>query len=155
MQCDDIPPLNFDEVHEVCGGCMHLLSETYVIHHATKGIVQPYSMSYVSPRRAKFLKAMHQSDVPWKQDDVFTTMRLLVNSIEGYVGYNTLCNETSKKSVDALIESNLIHLQPCATFSFDIQAVISEYPIVTKHLPCDVLIMKELLHQYNNKQLAI
>ena len=59
MQCDDIPPLNFDEVYEVCGGCMHLLSETYVIHHTTKGIVQPYSMSYVSLRRAKFLKAMY------------------------------------------------------------------------------------------------
>ena len=106
---------------------MHLLSETYVIHHASKGNVQPYSMSYVS------LKAMYHSDVPWKQDYVFTTMRLLVNSIEGYIGYTTLCNETSKKSVDALIKSNLIHLRPCTTFSFDIRAVISEYQLRIYH----------------------
>ena len=111
-------------------------------------------MSYVGLRREKFLNAIYQSDVPWKQDDVFTTVSVLVNSIEGYVGYNTLYNKMSKTTVDVLIESNLIHLRPCATFSFDIEAASSECPIVTTHLRCDVLIMKELLHQHNSCKMS-
>ena len=69
----------------------------------------------------------------------------------GYVSYNTLCNETSQgqKTVDSMIESNIIHLRPCAVFPFDIEGMYSEYPIITPHVLCDVLIMKELLHQHN------
>jgi len=144
---DGIPPLAFEKVYEVCGGCMHLLWESHRIHQITRGIVQPYSMSYVSLRRGKFIKMLHQSDLPWKQDHIITTMRLLVE--QGYVGYNTLCKETSQKAIDAMIENNVVHLRPCAVFPFDIEGKSSEYPIVTPHLPCDLILMKELLHQFN------
>ena len=98
-------------------------------------------MSYVCLRRGKFVKLLSQPDLLWKREMVK----------HGYVSYNTLCNETSQgqKTVDSMIESNIIHLRPCAVFPFDIEGMYSEYPIITPHVLCDVLIMKELLHQHN------
>ena len=54
----NVMPLKFEEAYRVCGGCMHLMAETHRIHHITNGRIQPFSTSYVSQRRAKFVEAL-------------------------------------------------------------------------------------------------
>ena len=75
---DDCQPLTFEDAYEVCGGCMQLLSQAYRVHRATRGIGKPYNMSFVSIRRGKLIKALTQPNLPWKREDIFTTMHLMV-----------------------------------------------------------------------------
>ena len=77
----NVMPLQFEEVYSVCGGCMHLMAETLRIHHITNGRIGPFSMSYVSQRRAKLVKALSLTSKPdnnihgpftpkWKKEDL-------------------------------------------------------------------------------------
>ena len=152
----NVMPLQFEDVYRICGGCIHLMAETHRIHKFSGGIIQPYSMSYVSQRRAKFVKALLLPSKPsyttlepptpkWKKEDLQVVMSQLVKA--NYVEYKSLCKDIGQQSVDSLIEFNIIHLRPCAMFPYDYEMVDdSIYPIITPHLPCDVAIMKELLH---------
>ena len=47
--------------------------------------------------------------------------------------------------VDDMIEHNVMHLRPYGTFPFDVEALSSEYPIITPHLPSDIAINNERL----------
>lgn len=77
---DDFQPLTFEDAYEVCGGCMHHVSQTYRVHFVTKGIAQPYAMSFLSLRRGKFIKLLSQPNLQWKQNDIFTMIDLMVKN---------------------------------------------------------------------------
>ena len=141
MPTKNLQPLRFDEAYAVCGGCMHLLQTTYVCYVASSGFVKPHQMSFVALRRGIFTQALlHPTD--WKENDLLFVMQKMISSDSHSVGYHELCTKLGKESVNALIQNNLIHLRPCSGFDLDDTL---KYPIVTPHLPCDVLIMEELL----------
>lgn len=105
-------------------------------------------MSYVQLKKGKIHKNI--ASIRFTMETIGDIHYNVPFSEYGYVGYNSLCNGTSKKAVDAMIENNVVHLRPCTIFPFDIEGISSEYPIVTPHLPCNISIMKELFHQHNN-----
>ena len=75
-------------------------------------------------------------------------MRQLIHAKYNYVPYARLCDKLSQQTVDAMIEYNIFHLHPCPLFSFDFEtAAPSEYPIVTPHLPCDIMLMRGVLRE--------
>ena len=125
---------------------MYLMGETYRIYNVAEGVVKPYSMSYISQRRFKFIKALNVASIHWTRNDVIEVMEKLIQSKYSYVSYGSLCKTVCQQTVDSLIEQNIIHLRPCGKFPFDVEMVVpSEYPIITPHLPCDLMLMAELL----------
>ena len=120
----DGKPLAFEDVYNICGGCMHLMGETYRIYNATGGVVKPYGMSYISQRRSKFIKALNAASIHWTRNDIIEVMEKLIQSKYGYVSYDSLCETVCQQTVDSLIEQNIIHLRPCGIFPFDVEMAV-------------------------------
>ena len=136
----------FEDVYNICGGCMHLMGETYQIYNVTGGVVKPYSMSYISQRRSKFIKALNVVFIHWTRNHVIEVMEKLIQSKYSNVSYGSLGKTVCQQTVDSLIVQNIIHLRLCGIFPFDVEmAVPLEYPIITPHSPCDLMLMAELL----------
>ena len=138
-------PVIFEDAYKVCGGCMHLLAETYHIFNVTRGIVRPNGMSFVSHRRYKLYRGLNVSS-HWTRKDAREAMSQLIEAKYNYVSYLDLCGKLSHEVVDLMIADKIFYLRPCQSFTFDFKTVAySEYPIVTPYLPCDIMVMREVL----------
>jgi len=112
---EGIPPLRFEEVYKYCGGCMHLMGETYRMYCYSRGKIEPRLMSHVALRKLKLIEALNTQCI---SSELLGVMELLLASEQKCVDYNTLCKKMGKEKVDILIRCNLVHLRPCSTFSF-------------------------------------
>ena len=138
-------PVMFEDAYKVCGGCMHLLAETYHLFNVTGGIVGLNGMSFVSHRRYKLYLGLNVSS-HWTRKDVREAMSQLIEAKHNYVSYLDLCGKLSQEVVDLMIADKTFHLRPCQSLTCDFETVASsEYPVVTPYLPCDVMIMREVL----------
>lgn len=134
--------LKFEDAYKYCGGCMHLMALTYRMYCATQGEIGPAEMSFVNMRRMKLNKAFRSVSC-WKKDDLKYVMCSIVSSDNHQVCYDHLAREIGDKKVDEMIKENVIHLRPCMAFRSGIKNV--SYPVIMPHLPCDVVIMEQIL----------
>lgn len=91
-------PLTFEDAYEVCGGCMHLLAETHEIFIASRCIVNPYSMSYLSQRRGRLYWALNVTSRSTWRSHVKEAMHQLIEAEYNYVPYATLCDKISQSN---------------------------------------------------------
>ena len=80
-----------------------------------------------------------------EKSDVLQVMKAIVESKQSCVKYDSLCTMIGQEALDSLIKYNLVHLRPCAAFPSDIEDDRSGFPAVTPHMPCDLLLMKQML----------
>ena len=131
---EGIHPLRFEEVYKYCGGCMHLMGETYRMYCYSRGKIEPRLMSHVALRKLKLIEALNTQCI---SSELLGVMELLLASEQKCVDYNTLCKKMGKEKVDILIRCNLVHLRPCSTFSYGNDPKYN-FPVIMPYTPCDV-----------------
>lgn len=145
-QFSEVPPSLFEEAYSVCGGNM-LTLENYAYDYANDPKFTPLKFSAVIQSEAHLMRGLHAKPAVWDKKTLLLVMKELCESENGWILYNPLCDEIGRKIVDAMIESNLMHLRPAAKFSFDVKNAPNK-PILTAESPVAAFAMKLILDQY-------
>lgn len=74
-------------------------------------------------------------------------MKVIVNSDDGLVDYESMCSKLGKAAINLIIEYNLMHVQPTAMMCFDVPW--HDLPIVTAESPAAKVAMEKVLGTCN------
>ena len=147
--------LKFDDVYEFTGGNMFLMKRVYMDYII--GGIQPNESFFVQQATSKLTKALCpenpfikdplKSPPKWKEEELVTVMKKLVNSKGGYVYYNDLRKEVRQVGLESMIEYNIIHLRPYfKLFCHDLDPVPDRPEvIITAESQVGLVAMKQLL----------
>ena len=153
------PTISFEEIYNVCGGSMFLLTELY--QHYVLGGIHPTKSFYIYQARMKLVKAMApenpfyrdplKSGPRWKEDDLINIVDKLVHAKGDYVYYDDLRESFGQHIIDSLIEYNVLHLRPYFALSKDLVPlpIVSE-SIVTAESPIGMFAMRALHNKHRH-----
>ena len=78
-------------------------------------------------------------------------MKTVIASPGGIVSYDVLCEKMGRKTIDSLIEHNIIHLRLTNMWSFDIDEAKVIGPVVTAESVCGLYAMRRMVEQIETK----
>jgi len=144
-------PINFSDVHQICGGNMFLLSQAYE-DYVINGI-QPSESFLVYQAQMGLIKAMAPDNMfyqdpfkaapKWKTDDLLFVIHQLTQADGGYVYYQDLIDQIGQTAVDSLTEYNVIHVRPYFSLCKDLDpAPLESKAIVTAESQPGLYVMK-------------
>ena len=137
---------SFEDAYSACGGNIHLLNEYAIEYYLNKGELVPEKFSHVIQQRARLDEALVTASAEWNKIDLLKVMAKLIESENGFLLYDELCEELGKEKIVSLIKANLLHLRPTPKLSYDVENAPDKV-IVTAETPTSALAMKLILEE--------
>lgn len=158
----NLPPPDFSDAYMACGGNMYLLEKYFFEYCGLEGELEPTDFSVVGAERTTLVNALFKSTLPggnnsaesapWSREEFLKVIGMLVEAENNFLFYEDLRSIIGTSVVDALIESNILHLRPTEKYSYDIPGHRNR-PIITAETPSSLLAMREILADVKNGRL--